>query len=101
MERKYWIDFAKVFGIFLVVLGHFTPHYREVFSSQWLYQFHIPLFFIIGGYLCKESNAPIWQQYKAILLRLFVPYVLLVVIGWGVDDILKPDITISGGVNHW
>lgn len=88
MERKIWIDNLKVFGIFLVVLGHFTPNYKEAFSSQYLYQFHMPLFFIISGFLAKEYRNTIKQNFLKICRRLLVPYFLLVFLGWGLEWLL-------------
>lgn len=88
-ERKYWLDYAKVYGMFLVVLGHFTPCYKEVYSSQLLYSFHLPLFFIISGYLFKSPNLTLIQQLKKIFVRLIVPYVLLIAIGLGLECVLR------------
>lgn len=62
-KRLNWVDWAKTFGIFLVVFGHsFNPS-----SSEWswelellnlIYSFHMPLFFFLSGYLfkVKETN---------------------------------------------
>lgn len=90
--RKYWIDYAKVFGIFLVVLGHFTPCYRDDYSAQLLYSFHLPLFFIISGYLYKTSDSTTRKQLMGIIQRLIVPYVMLIMLGLGIQFIF-----IGGG----
>ena len=68
-----------------MVLGHFTPNYRETFSSQWLYQFHLPLFFMISGYLSKAYEKALSIEIEKICKRLIVPYFLLVLIGWGLE----------------
>ena len=49
------ISFMQTFGIILVVLGHSTyqlGHAGHVPAvCQWLYSFHMPLFFFLSGYL--------------------------------------------------
>lgn len=44
-KRIEWIDIAKGIGIILVIMGH-TIALRY---SQWLYAFHLPLFFLLSG----------------------------------------------------
>lgn len=56
INRKFWLDSVKVFGITLVVFGHFTPDYKNDFLCQLIYSFHMPLFFIISGYLCSTAK---------------------------------------------
>ena len=52
-ERYTWIDCIKGIGIFLVVLGHI---YKDNYIGQWIYSFHMPLFFMLSGYLmCTKS----------------------------------------------
>lgn len=46
--RIAWVDIAKGLGIFLVVLGH---TYRKNPVQNWIYSFHMPLFFILSGWL--------------------------------------------------
>ena len=50
-QRAGYLDNAKRIGILLVVL----EHARGPFST-YIYQFHIPLFFLISGYLFNEKN---------------------------------------------
>ena len=47
-----WIDNLKGFGILLVVIGHTVP--REGLG-QWIYAFHMPLFFFISGFLLSKK----------------------------------------------
>jgi fucose 4-O-acetylase-like acetyltransferase len=53
-RRIKWIDIAKGIGITAVVLGHSG----NPFLSQYIYWFHMPLFFIISGYLHKQPDSP-------------------------------------------
>lgn len=63
-ERKHieWIDGAKGFAILLVIIGHCIDGYKDaelfkqytfIFNSlhYFIYSFHMPLFFMISGYL--------------------------------------------------
>lgn len=43
-----WIDVLKGIGIILVVIGHVNT---KGFLVQWLYTFHMPLFFALSGYI--------------------------------------------------
>ena len=53
VKRVDYLDYAKGIAIILVVLGH-------IFSGgnikTYIYSFHMPLFFIISGYLFNYSN---------------------------------------------
>ena len=46
-SRKQYLDIAKGIGIILVVIGHCPQVYNPL--KQWIYAFHMPLFFIISG----------------------------------------------------
>jgi fucose 4-O-acetylase-like acetyltransferase len=74
-HRILWIDFAKVVGIWLVVLGH-----MEIPTSftNIIYSFHMPLFFFLSGYL--EKDRTIKDNLINSLRTLLIPYVLLYLI---------------------
>ena len=98
------ISFLHVFAILLVVIGHsfFRTESRIV---NWIYQFHIPLFFFISGYLLHVSiqgktislctfllrkARRLLLPYFALSTLLFIPKVLLsrlmvrpIHAGWG------------------
>lgn len=68
--RINWVDSMKVFGLLLIVAGHYAvPHYR------WLYIFNVQLFFIISGYLHKRQSIDIFL--KKISMQLIIPMLLL------------------------
>lgn len=57
-----WLDYAKTLGIFLVIFGHSLqgfPCWEEVsfVKSLWdyIYLFHMPLFFVLSGYLFRNN----------------------------------------------
>lgn len=67
------IDFAKGIGIILVVLGHLNiPAVLRI----WIYMFHMPLFFIISGYLERGKKESIRRVLSKKTLQLLVPYYL-------------------------
>jgi fucose 4-O-acetylase-like acetyltransferase len=65
-QRVYWIDYAKGIGIFLVVLGHairgliaslvIEPSALLKGVDQWIYAFHMPLFFFVSGLLIERAT---------------------------------------------
>ena len=55
--RVRWLDTARCIGIFLVILGHIS--FGTVFGysvKNWIYSFHMPLFFFLAGLTHKEMN---------------------------------------------
>ena len=81
-QRINWIDWAKVFAIYLVVLGHLLSKTgREGYIFNFIYSFHMPFFFFISGYLftIKENNFRSFL--KGSIRSLLAPYVLLNLIG--------------------
>ena len=65
-SRKQWIDVCRGFGILLVLLGHVDPPFK------WLiFGFHIPLFFILSGYLYNDT-----ENTKDFLLKNFKRYMI-------------------------
>lgn len=80
-RRLNYVDITKGIAIFLVVLGH---TYRGNIVQNWLYSFHMPLFFFISGWLYKEKNFE--QGFFAFALkksrRLLVPYFVFLVLNF-------------------
>lgn len=74
--RIHFLDIAKGFGIYLVILGHVT-------HSEWLWyyiwQFHMPLFFFISGILYTPKGS-----FKDFLIKrtksIYIPYVIFFVV---------------------
>lgn len=78
--RLHWVDWAKVFGLYLVVLGHSLD--GDDLVRQWLYSFHIPLFFIISGYLDKPvtTSLDLKKVVSRLFRRLLIPYFIFGII---------------------
>ena len=59
-RRLSWVDVLKGIGIILVVVGHV---YLNRTVRDWLYSFHMPLFFLAAGWVYKEK--PILTDIKS------------------------------------
>lgn len=68
--RYNWVDWVKVIGIWLVTLGHGNLVSEEL--QQFIYSFHMPLFFVLSGYLFKVL--PIKDRIRKDFQRLIIPY---------------------------
>lgn len=68
-KRIIWVDWLKVIAIWMVVVGHFSPG----LSKSFIYSFHVPVFFLISGYLYRTSLG-FW---KKLLNKLIIPYLLI------------------------
>ena len=80
-QRIAWIDILKGIGIIFFVLGH-VIHNDMIFN--WIYSFHMPLFFFAGGYLYKK-DINIVRYIKHKFRSIMVPYFsfgLLVLMYW-------------------
>lgn len=71
-NRIYWLDYAKVIGIFLVVYGHggLCGDLRN-----YVFSFHMPMFFLISGMLYKPLS--LGETIKKNWSGLMIPYLLL------------------------
>ena len=65
-RRIAWIDMLKGIGILCVVLGHST-------GDRYVYLFHMPLFYILSGYMIKQPIKPSAYISKS-TIRLLIPY---------------------------
>lgn len=77
MQRNALIDIAKGIGIILVVLGHLDTNGQ--ISREFIYSFHMPLFFFLSGIFAK-TNLNFRQYFKKSFLSLYLPYFIFVII---------------------
>ena len=81
--RLAWIDALRGLAIFFVVVGHQTS--SPVFLKQYLYSFHMPLFFFISGFLFSPHKYPSLMDFaRARARRLLIPYLSFSVITYAV-----------------
>lgn len=73
LRRELWLDVAKMIGILLVVYGHSSEGPQSI---TFIYWFHMPLFFIISGYLFKTVDTfnELKFYIKKLICKLLVPY---------------------------
>lgn len=96
-NRLEFLDVAKGLGIILVVIGHVSINN---IINTWIYSFHMPLFFVISGYLNSCSKKKISNKKYIIKKskRLLVPYFIFSIISYiywvviersirGIDDV--------------
>lgn len=67
------MNVAKGIGIILVVIGHASTNINLL---NFIYLFHMPLFFFISGYFYKDEHtkAP-WEFFKKRVMGLYVPFI--------------------------
>lgn len=96
-NRESWLDVCKGIGILLVLLGHTDiPIYWLIFG------FHMPMFFMISGYLYSDDQGS-WNDFlKKIFRKYVIPYFLfqginlIIYIGQALYfDLLSEDLIIS------
>ncbi len=79
MQRNVTLDILKALGIVLVIIGH------NVSGSvhQYIYSFHMPMFFLLAGYLYKERD--ILQSIKYDFTRILLPYLMFFGVLCGIE----------------
>lgn len=70
-RRENIIDIIRAFGIILVIIGHCINNY---FIKSFIYLFHLPLFFILSGYLYNDKEAKYPWEFFGKKLRKFLIY---------------------------
>ncbi len=73
MKRNPYIDFLKGLAIISVVIGHCWTIDRSLFN--FIYSFHMPLFFCISGYLFS-NKAPYRKFVVSKAKSILMPYVI-------------------------
>lgn len=81
-QRVIWIDWFKCICILSVVIGH-TGSMNSSMLHDFIYCFHVPLFFLVSGYLYKKKNS-ITDIRRLLLPIFFLSNVYLCRIGIGI-----------------
>lgn len=90
-KRLPFVDIAKGIGIICIVAGHIFP---ISMGNQWLYAFHVPLFFIISGFTYSPSgDFGIFLRRK--FTRLMIPYYFFSVVSILVMLVMAQIISIN------
>ena len=77
-QRTKWLDILKAILILCVAASHVIGgNYHELTRlSGYLFLFHLPCFFMVSGYLYKESNKFFIITIKRRIKRLIIPYLI-------------------------
>lgn len=87
-ERLIWIDWLKVLGMYLIVVGHmFSP------GNEFVYVFSVPLFFISSGFLTKREDSlrAFGKKNYARLVEPAVLWPIPIMLIYSVLDIIRTD----------
>ena len=78
--RDVGLDLVRVVGVLAVVVGHV---YRDPLSLHLTYTWHVPLFFVLSGYLWTPGR-PLREEVRRRARTLLVPYAswLVAVLAW-------------------
>lgn len=76
-NRIEWVDIAKGIGMILVIIGHLSVPYTDL----WIYTFHMPLFFFLSGTVFSGGKYNFSEFLKKKIKGLVVPYFSL---GFGI-----------------
>lgn len=75
-QRINWVDMAKGYGMLLVIFGHMGDFGKYDFIIQWVFSFHIPLFFFLSGFCFKIAD-----KFKTFFMKkvysIIIPYFCL------------------------
>ena len=68
MKRNAIIDITKAIGILFVIIGHNSTG----LLCRYIYSFHMPLFFIVSGFLYRQKDVIISLRHD--FTKILVPY---------------------------
>ena len=72
-QRNQWIDIAKGIGILLVVIGHSSI---PIFMSNFIWAFHMPLFFICSGWVTSWGKYSVGEFVANKVRTLLIPFII-------------------------
>lgn len=81
MKRRIdWIDIVRAVGMFLIIMGHTLEVYTYSIVGKLIFAVHVPVFFVLSGYLYKEKTFK--KVFKGGNVNLLLPYLatLLIVV---------------------
>lgn len=75
------LDIAKGVGIILVIIGHMSSSYLR----DWIYSFHMPLFFVISGICFKTEKYPSFlpflkQRFRTLAIPTLALYFIILLL---------------------
>ncbi len=91
-KRVEWIDVTKGLAIILVVLGHVSG--ISMYIRGTIFSFHMPLFFLVNGYLIKNYNVS--ETVSKSIKSLLKPYCLVCFIETVINAYICVDLDSAG-----
>jgi len=88
-ERLKYIDYAKGLGIIFIVIGHILTDVKWLID--WVYSFHVPLFFLITGIILGKGNGektPFIKKTIKLIKAILIPYVAFCIINQSLSVLL-------------
>lgn len=79
-QRIEWIDTAKGLGLFLVVFGHLLAIGTWKNLKNAIYSFHMPMYFILAGWLIKPKDQKFLVFLKEKFFRLLLPTIVYLLV---------------------
>lgn len=85
VKRIEWIDVCKGLGIFLVFIGHTNVSQLSRTLYDWIYSFHMPLFYMLSGLVFDKTKYNTFRKYinrrfKTLILPFFILNTILYII---------------------
>ena len=95
-----WIDTAKGLGVILVFWGHLLYGGSAIGGviNRAIYSFHMPMFFILSGYVLKDDNCSILSFIKAKFKRILLPALIFYILTYPIfvlEFVLGLDVDLS------
>lgn len=78
VKRIEWVDALKFLGILAIYAGHFR--YSAGKMDEFVFIYHVPLFFFISGFFAKPSKKAFFPFLKDKAIQLLIPYLFFVTI---------------------
>ena len=77
-KRVVWIDISRGIAIISVIIGHSLGNYFPNYLASVIFAFHMPIFFILSGYLYREKSFS--SIFKNNFFNLILPYFAVILI---------------------
>ena len=93
-----WILICKGLATILVVFGHFNPSPSPLYWSELIrliYAFHMPLFFVLSGYLFNANKYQYSELVKTKVRRLLYPFISIALIFFAIKFVAGLFVTLS------
>lgn len=104
-KRKYYLDYLKAVSIVFVVIHHLLSYYSGTYGEistvgklvlLLITSVHVPLFFVIAGYLCHKQNLRIYIKKK--VFRVLIPYFTFAILKLSYSTFISNEFAHAGSI---